>query len=106
MTRKQRTVKKARTRRGPWQSVHIRVAYAGKGEPAPAVLEKLLKLEVGLLVDRPGEIQTSTATGGSMDIVVVTTAAQETVEAAWRLANDLGLSANTTVKIERRGMEG
>jgi hypothetical protein len=44
--------------------------------------------------------------GGFMDIYMTTTAAQETVEAAWKLANDLGLSANTTVKIAQREMEG
>jgi hypothetical protein len=85
--------------------VHIRVAYAGKGAPAPAVRGKVQQLEIGLLQHDAGEIERSTAAGGSMDIYVSTTAAQKTVETAWKLANHLGLSVNTTVKIERRGME-
>ena len=40
-----------------------------------------------------------------MDIHVSTTAAQSTSEMAWRLANQLGISANTTVKTVRRETE-
>ena len=83
-----------------------RVAYAGPGAPAPAVRGKFGQLEIGLLQHDAGEIEQSTTAGGSMDIYVSTTAAQKTVETAWMLANNLGLSVNTTVKIERRGMEG
>jgi hypothetical protein len=106
MPRKPRTPNAARKPPGPRQRVHIRVAYAGKGPPPEPVRGKFRQLHILLERNDAGKIEASAVAGGFMDIYMTTTAAQETVEAAWKLANDLGLSANTTVKIAQREMEG
>jgi hypothetical protein len=106
MARKARTPNAARKPPGPRQRVHIRVAYAGKGAPPEPVRGKFKQLHNLLERNEAGKIEASTVAGGFMDIYMTTTAAQETVEAAWELANCLGLSANTTIRISQRETEG
>jgi len=87
------------------QKVHIRITYAGTGAPTRVLHGKFLQFEAGMLHEDSGTIEKSSLGGGAMDIYVSTTAAQSTSEMAWRLANQLGISANTTVKTVRRETE-
>jgi hypothetical protein len=95
----------ASTRPSLRQRVHIRVTYAGTGAPARELHGKFLQLYHGLLLGEAGTIEESRVAGGHMDIYVRTTVAQVTIETAWRLANDLRISVNTTVKIAQREQE-
>jgi hypothetical protein len=81
------------------QKVHIQIAYRGKGEPGKQLKERCDTL-VEMLVDSDaGVIAERKAGNGAVDVYVVTGFADHTVEMARKTANELGISARTTIKI-------
>lgn len=80
------------------RNVHVRIAYAGSGQPGPLLVQKRLDLEKLLHADNAGTILRSEAGGGAMEIVIVTADADRTREIAWKHVNQLGLGSRTTIR--------
>ena len=81
------------------RKVHIQVTYRGKGEPGKQLKERCDTLVEMVVESDAGVIAERKSGNGAVDIYVVTGVADHTVETARKTANELGISARTTIKI-------
>ena len=98
MASKQSTVP-ASSKTAGRQKVHIQVTYRGKGEPGKQLKERCDTLVEMLVESDAGVIAEHKAGNGTVDIYVITGFADHTAETARKTANELGISARTTIKI-------
>ena len=106
MTGSQNTPPPASQPTGQRQRVHIRITYAGKGQPGPKLAERCETLVDMLVEADAGVIDGRKTGGGAADVYVFTRFSKHTIETARRIANELGIGNRTTIKISDSKVEG
>lgn len=87
------------------QRVHIRVEYAGKGQPGPQLAQRCDLLVSMLTEADAGVIEPRKVGDGVVDIFVVTRFADHTIVTARKILVELGIDKRSTVKLAEPKVE-